>query len=133
MRLGIGEGDKVRLGNDRGEVVLHARLFGGMQPGVLVSESIWPSECVRRRHRHQRADQRRSGASVWRRGVPRHRGVDAAIRTRGMELYGMTEAERRTVKVNAMHLTEVQNLAKQRRSTSLSFRSSHTIRSGRRR
>src|ERR1700677_4343233 len=36
-----------------------------------------------------------------------------AIRTRGMELYGMTEAERRTVKVNAMHLTEVQGLAKQ--------------------
>jgi len=31
-----------------------------------------------------------------------------------MELYGMTEAERRTVPVNAMHLTEVQSLAKQR-------------------
>ena len=37
-----------------------------------------------------------------------------AIRTHGMELYGMTEAERRTVKVNALHLTEVQALAKQR-------------------
>ena len=37
-----------------------------------------------------------------------------AIRAHGMELYGMTEAERRTVKVNAMHLTEVQSLAKQR-------------------
>lgn len=36
-----------------------------------------------------------------------------AVRTRGMELYGMTEAERRTVKVKAMHLTEVQSLAKQ--------------------
>ena len=37
-----------------------------------------------------------------------------AIRANGMNLYGMTEAERRTVRVNAMHLTEVQNLAKQR-------------------
>ncbi len=37
-----------------------------------------------------------------------------AIRANGMNLYGMTEAERRTVKVNAMHLTEVQNLARQR-------------------
>src|ERR1700728_967903 len=37
-----------------------------------------------------------------------------AIRANGMNLYGMTDAERRTVKVNAMHLTEVQNLAKQR-------------------
>ena len=37
-----------------------------------------------------------------------------AIRANGMNLYGMTEAERRTVRVNTMHLTEVQNLAKQR-------------------
>ena len=40
--LGIGEGDRVRLGNARGTVILHARLFDGMQPGVLVAESIWP-------------------------------------------------------------------------------------------
>jgi anaerobic selenocysteine-containing dehydrogenase len=44
-RLGITEGARVRLGNTRGQVVLHARLVGGMQPGVLVAESIWPSEC----------------------------------------------------------------------------------------
>jgi hypothetical protein len=25
-------------------VVLHARLFDGLQPGVIVVESIWPSE-----------------------------------------------------------------------------------------
>ena len=36
-----------------------------------------------------------------------------AIRANGMNLSGMTEAERRTVRVPAMHLTEVQNLAKQ--------------------
>ncbi len=37
-----------------------------------------------------------------------------AIRAHGMQIYGMTEAERRSVPVNAMHLTEVQSLAKQR-------------------
>ena len=44
-RLGIVEGAKVRLGNMRGEVVLHARVAAGQLPGVLVSESVWPSEC----------------------------------------------------------------------------------------
>jgi len=37
-----------------------------------------------------------------------------AMREHGLNLYGMTAEERRTVKVNAMHLTEVQNLAKQK-------------------
>ena len=41
-RLGIVEGGKVRLGNALGEVVVHARLFDGLQPGVVVVESIWP-------------------------------------------------------------------------------------------
>jgi anaerobic selenocysteine-containing dehydrogenase len=44
-RLGLTDGSKVRLGNGRGEVILHARLSAGQQPGVLVAESIWPSEC----------------------------------------------------------------------------------------
>jgi anaerobic selenocysteine-containing dehydrogenase len=44
-RLGIADGSKVRLGNVRGEVVLHARISDGQQRGTLVSESIWPSEC----------------------------------------------------------------------------------------
>ena len=41
----IADGAKVRLGNARGEVVLHAALSSGQQQGILVSESIWPSEC----------------------------------------------------------------------------------------
>jgi anaerobic selenocysteine-containing dehydrogenase len=44
-RLGIAEDARVVLGNARGEVTLHARITDGMQPGVLVSESVWPSEC----------------------------------------------------------------------------------------
>jgi anaerobic selenocysteine-containing dehydrogenase len=40
-RLGVVEGGRVRLGNERGEVVLHAKYFDGMQPGVVIVESIW--------------------------------------------------------------------------------------------
>jgi 2-dehydropantoate 2-reductase len=36
------------------------------------------------------------------------------MKSDGLEIYGMTPAERMTVKVNAMHITEVQKLAKQR-------------------
>jgi anaerobic selenocysteine-containing dehydrogenase len=41
--LGIADGDKVVLGNMRGEVRLHARLFDGVRRGVLIAESIWPN------------------------------------------------------------------------------------------
>jgi anaerobic selenocysteine-containing dehydrogenase len=44
-RLGVADGSRIRLGNQRGEVVLHARIAEGQQPGVLVAESIWPSAC----------------------------------------------------------------------------------------
>jgi Ketopantoate reductase PanE/ApbA len=37
-----------------------------------------------------------------------------AMRADGMHLYGMTEAENRIVRVNAMHITDVQELAKQK-------------------
>jgi anaerobic selenocysteine-containing dehydrogenase len=40
---GIGNGDYVVLGNKRGEVRLHAKLFVGVRRGVLIAESIWPN------------------------------------------------------------------------------------------
>jgi len=40
---GISEGDYVMLGNRRGQVRLHARLFDGVRRGVLIAESIWPN------------------------------------------------------------------------------------------
>jgi anaerobic selenocysteine-containing dehydrogenase len=40
---GIGDGDWVKLWNDRGEVYLRARLFEGVRRGVLIAESIWPN------------------------------------------------------------------------------------------
>jgi anaerobic selenocysteine-containing dehydrogenase len=42
-RLGLAEGGRVRVGNRRGDVLLHARLFDGLRPGVVVAEGIWPS------------------------------------------------------------------------------------------
>ena len=41
--LGLADGARVRLGNRRGTVVLHARAFDGLQRGVLVVEGIWPN------------------------------------------------------------------------------------------
>ncbi len=41
--LGIADGDYVVLGNTRGEVRLHAKLFDGVRRGVLIAESIWPN------------------------------------------------------------------------------------------
>lgn len=39
--LGIEEGATVTLGNRRGQVTVHARRFDGVQPGVVVVESLW--------------------------------------------------------------------------------------------
>lgn len=39
--LGIAAGDRVRLGNQRGDVILHARLGGGARRGVLIAEGLW--------------------------------------------------------------------------------------------
>jgi anaerobic selenocysteine-containing dehydrogenase len=41
--LGITDGEAVTLGNKRGKVQLHARLFDGVRRGVLIAESIWPN------------------------------------------------------------------------------------------
>ena len=35
---------RVSLGNRRGALTLHAALFDGLQPGVVVVESIWPNQ-----------------------------------------------------------------------------------------
>ena len=40
---GFFDGDRLRLGNRRGSIVLHAKVFDGLQPGVVVVESIWPN------------------------------------------------------------------------------------------
>jgi anaerobic selenocysteine-containing dehydrogenase len=42
-RLGIAGGDKIRIGNERGVVTLHARIEATARPGVVIVESIWPN------------------------------------------------------------------------------------------
>ena len=41
---GIADGDRVRLGNARGAVELTAKIFDGMQQGVLIAEGIFPNK-----------------------------------------------------------------------------------------
>jgi len=41
--LGVDEGARLRLGNERGSIVIHAHAFDGVQPGVVIVESIWPN------------------------------------------------------------------------------------------
>jgi hypothetical protein len=67
---GIADGAKVVLGNPRGEVRLHAKIFDGVRRGVLIAESIWPNFGLRGRARHQHAHRGRRDRAVWRRGVP---------------------------------------------------------------
>jgi anaerobic selenocysteine-containing dehydrogenase len=40
-RLGVAEGDVLRLGNARGSVRLHVKLSEAVRPGVIVSEGLW--------------------------------------------------------------------------------------------
>jgi anaerobic selenocysteine-containing dehydrogenase len=42
-RLGIEKDSRTRIGNDQGSVVVHAQPFEGVQPGVVIVESVWPN------------------------------------------------------------------------------------------
>ena len=46
--LDLREGDRVEIGNRRGEVVLHVRLFDGLKRGVVIAEGIWPNSAHER-------------------------------------------------------------------------------------
>jgi anaerobic selenocysteine-containing dehydrogenase len=41
--LGITDGERIRIGNERGSVVVHARAFAGMQRRVVIVEGLWPN------------------------------------------------------------------------------------------
>ncbi len=41
--LGLGDGDRMRIGNRRGSVVVHARGFDGLQKRVVIVEGLWPN------------------------------------------------------------------------------------------
>jgi anaerobic selenocysteine-containing dehydrogenase len=46
--MGVGEGDRVEVGNTRGDIVLHAKLFDGVKRGVVIAEGIWPNSAHER-------------------------------------------------------------------------------------
>ena len=43
-KLGVANGGRVRMGNERGEITLAAEAFPGVQPGVVIVESIAPND-----------------------------------------------------------------------------------------
>lgn len=43
-RLGITAGEVVRIGNERGSLLVHARPFDGLQENTLIVESQWPND-----------------------------------------------------------------------------------------
>lgn len=43
-KLGIADGAKIRMGNERGEIGLHAEAFTGVQRGVVIVEGIHPND-----------------------------------------------------------------------------------------
>jgi anaerobic selenocysteine-containing dehydrogenase len=43
LELGIDDGARVRIGNHRADVIVHAEPFDGVQRGVVVVEGIWPN------------------------------------------------------------------------------------------
>ena len=42
--LGLRDGDRIRVGNRRGSVVVHARSFDGLQTRVVIVEGLWPND-----------------------------------------------------------------------------------------
>jgi anaerobic selenocysteine-containing dehydrogenase len=40
---GVIDGEQIVLGNKRGEVRIHAKVFDGVRHGVLIAESLWPN------------------------------------------------------------------------------------------
>ncbi len=42
--LGLNDGDRIRMGNERGEITLHALSFDGVRRGVVIVEGVQPNE-----------------------------------------------------------------------------------------
>jgi anaerobic selenocysteine-containing dehydrogenase len=49
-RLGLAAGERVRIGNRRGSVVLKAALDPGQQAATLIVEGIWPANAFEEKH-----------------------------------------------------------------------------------
>ncbi len=49
-RIGLSDGDRIAIGNERGRTVLHARVCEDVNPGVVISEGIWPNDAFEGGH-----------------------------------------------------------------------------------
>ena len=43
VALGMADGARIRIGNAKGSVIVHARAFAGMQRRVVIVEGLWPN------------------------------------------------------------------------------------------
>jgi anaerobic selenocysteine-containing dehydrogenase len=43
IALSIANGQRIKIGNKRGQITLHAEFFEGIQRGVVISEGLWPN------------------------------------------------------------------------------------------
>ena len=41
--LGVSDGSRIQIGNTRGELIVTAKHFDGLQRGVVISEGLWPN------------------------------------------------------------------------------------------
>ena len=41
--LGIADGERIRIGNEKGSVVVRAKAFDGLQKRVVIAEGVWPN------------------------------------------------------------------------------------------
>jgi anaerobic selenocysteine-containing dehydrogenase len=48
LALSLSDGDRVEIGNRRGEVVLHVKVFDGLKRGVVIAEGVWPNSAHER-------------------------------------------------------------------------------------
>ena len=44
LAIGVSDGDRVEIGNQRGSLELVVKVFDGLQLGTLICESIWPNQ-----------------------------------------------------------------------------------------
>jgi anaerobic selenocysteine-containing dehydrogenase len=47
-REGVTDGQRVEIGNARGEIVLPVKIDAGTKPGVLIHEGLWPNGAFER-------------------------------------------------------------------------------------
>ena len=75
-KLGIADGARVRMGNERGEIVLPAEAFAGVQRGVVIVESIAPNDHFEGGEGINTLTSAVSGRALRRRRLPRQPRVD---------------------------------------------------------